>query len=59
MVGINKVKINEGLEKEKKCKEQDLIGPIRDKTLPGGVDEFLHVVWKNYDSASIFLEIPI
>ena len=24
----------------------------------GGVDEFLHVVWKNYDIASIFLEIP-
>jgi len=30
-----------------------------DGLLPGGVDEVLHVVWKDYDSASIFLEIPI
>jgi len=59
MVGINKVKINEGPEKEENAKNRDLIGLIRDKTLPGGVDEFLHVVWKNYDIASIFLEIPI
>jgi len=31
----------------------------RDKTLPGGVNEFLHIVSKNYDDASIFFEIPI
>jgi len=27
--------------------------------LSGGVDEFLHVFWKNSDSALILLEIPI